>query len=71
MAAVCASWVVVCVVVVVMVVLMILCDKSLFAMAKNGVCVVGIIGARGSFISAGLFQMAKSNGSCSVSDSLC
>ncbi len=70
MAAVCATWVVVWVVVVIVVPTM-LCDRSLFAIAKNGVCVVGVIGARGSFISVGLFQMAKSKGSGSVSDSLC
>ena len=63
-----AIWVVVCVVV--MVVPMMLCDRSLFVIAKNGVCVVGVTGARGSFSIVGLLWMLMSRGSCSGSDSL-
>ncbi len=48
-----------------------LCDRSLFAIAKNGFCVIGVVGASGSFMMAGLFRMVTSRGSCSVSDSLC
>ncbi len=48
----------------------ILCDRLLFAIAKNGVCVTGVVGARGSFTIAGLFRMVISRGSCSISDSL-
>ena len=47
-----------------------LCDRSLFAMAKNGVCVVGVIGTSGSFSVMGLLWMVTSRGSCSGSDSL-
>ncbi len=32
-----------------------LCERSFFAMAKNGVCLVGVVGARGSFNIAGLW----------------
>ncbi len=55
---------------VVIVVPVILCERSLFAIAKNGVCMVGVVGARGSFSIAGLLQMVMSKGSCSGSDSL-
>ncbi len=48
----------------------ILCDKSLFEIAKNGVCMTGVTGARGSFSIAGLLQMVMSRGSCSGSDLL-
>ncbi len=61
------AWVVVWVVVDMPVML---CDRSLFAIAKNGVCVVGVIGARGSFSTAGLLWMVVLRGSCSDSDSL-
>ena len=47
-----------------------LCDRSLFEMVKNGVCVMGVAGARGSFSIAGLLRMVTSRGSCSGSDSL-
>ncbi len=63
-----AVWVVVCVVVILVPV--ILCEKSLFVMVKNGVCVIGIVGARGSFSIAGLWWMATSRVSGSGSDSL-
>ncbi len=63
-----ATWVIVWVWVVVILVPVMLCDRLLLAMAKNGFSVVG---ARGSFMVIGLFQMVKSSGSCSVSDSLC
>ena len=53
-----------------MLVPMILCDRLLFEMAKNGVCVVGVVGASGSFMIAGLFRIAMFRESCSVSDSL-
>ncbi len=70
-AAVEAAWVIVwVVVVVVMVVPVMLCDRSLFVIAKNGVCVVGVIGASGSFMMAGLFWIAISRRSCSVLVSL-
>ncbi len=49
----------------------ILCDRSLFAMAKNGIYVIGVVSVRGSFMVIGLFRMVISRGSCSVSDSLC
>ncbi len=48
-----------------------LCDRLLLAIAKNGVCTFGVVGARGSFMFIGLFRMVRSSGSCSVSDSLC
>ena len=51
--------------------LVMLCDRLLLAIAKNGVCTIGVVGARGSFTFIGLFQMARSSVSCSVSDSLC
>ncbi len=38
--------------------------------AKNGVGVMGVLGARGSFNMAGLLRIAVSRGSCSGSDSL-
>ncbi len=63
-----AVWVVVWVVV--MVVPVILCERSLFVMAKNGVCVMGVVGARGSFSVAGLLRIVISRGSCSGSDLL-
>ncbi len=50
---------------------MMLCDRLLFEIAKNGVCVTGVVGVRGSFIIAGVFRIAISRESCSVSDSLC
>ncbi len=50
---------------------MILCDRLLFAIVKNGFCVIGVIGVSGSFMMAGLFQIVMSRGSCSMSDSLC
>jgi len=46
------------------------CDRSVFVIAKNGVGVIGVSGARGSFSSAGLLQMVMSRGSSSGSDSL-
>ncbi len=49
---------------------MILCDRSFFAMAKNGVGVIGVSGASGSFSIAGLLQISVSRGSCSGSDLL-
>ncbi len=64
-----AVWVTVWVVV--MLVPTMLCDRSLFAIAKNGFCVVRVVGASGSLMMAGLFQIVTSRGSCSVSDSLC
>ncbi len=54
-----------------MLVPMMLCVRSLFAIAKNGFCVIGVAGASGSFMMAGLFRIVISRGSCSVSDSLC
>ncbi len=45
-------------------------DKSFFATAKNGVGVMGVSGARGSFSMAGLLRMIVLRGSCSGSDSL-
>src|SRR6266446_1514133 len=57
--------------VVVMLVPTMLCDRSLFAIAKNGFCVIGVVGASGSLMIAGLFQIVTFRGSCSVSDSLC
>src|SRR6266403_1905882 len=71
-AAVGAAWVTVWVVVwvVVIVVPVILCERSLFAIAKNGVIVTGVVGARGSFNIVGLLWMVISRGSGSVSDSL-
>ncbi len=67
-----AEVVAVCVIVwvVVMVVPVMLCEKSLLAMLKNGVCVSGVDGARGSFIFIGLFRMVVFSGSCSVSELL-
>ncbi len=56
--------------VVVMVVPVMLCEKSLLVMLKNGVCVSGVGGARGSFTFIGLFQIVISSGSCSVSELL-
>ncbi len=61
-------WVVVWVVVIVVPVM--LCERSLFAMAKNGVYVVGVVGARGSFSIAGLWWIVTSRVSGSGSDSL-
>ena len=63
----------VCVIVwvVVMLVPVMLCEKSLLAMLKNGVCMSGVAGARGSFMFIGLFRMVMSSGSCSGSESLC
>ena len=68
-----AIWVAIWVVVWVVVILVptMLCDRSLFVTAKNGFCVIGVVGASGSFMIAGLFRMVISRGSCSVSDSLC
>ncbi len=66
-----AVWVTVWVVVIVMLVPTMLCDRSLFAIAKNGFCVVRVVGASGSLMMAGLFQIVTFRGSCSVSDSLC
>ena len=63
-----AVWVTVWVVVIVVPV--ILRERSLLAMLKNGVCVSGVAGARGSFIFIGLFRIVMSSGSCSVSESL-
>ena len=54
-----------------MLVPMMLCDRLLFEMAKNGVCITGVVGASGSFVMAGLFRMVISRESCSVSDLLC
>ena len=67
-----AEAVAVCVIVwvVVIVVPVMLCEKSLLAILKNGVCVSGVNGARGSFMFTGLFQIVVSSGSCSVSESL-
>ncbi len=48
----------------------ILCDRSFFAIAKNGVCVTGVVGVRGSFSIVGLLRIVISRGSCSGSDSL-
>ncbi len=48
-----------------------LCDRLLLAIAKNGVCSTGVVNARGSFMVMGLFWMVRSSGSCSMSDSLC
>ncbi len=48
-----------------------LCEKSLLAILKNGVCVSGVDGTRGSLMFIGLFRMVISSGSCSVSESLC
>ena len=53
-----------------MVVIVSICDKSFFATVKNGVGVMGVSGARGSFSIAGLLQMAVSRRSCSGSDLL-
>ena len=53
-----------------MVVIVSCCDRSFFAMAKNGVGVIGVSSASSSFSSAGLLQMVMSRGSCSGSDSL-
>ena len=53
-----------------MVVMVNICDKSFFMTAKNGVGVIGVSGARGSFSIAGVLQVATSRGSCSGSDSL-
>ena len=53
-----------------MVVIVSCCDRLFFAMAKNGVGVIGVSGARGSFSNAGLLWMAVLRGSCSGSDSL-
>ena len=68
-----AEAVAICVIVrvVVMVVPVMLCERSLFAMLKNGVWVSGVGGARGSLMFTGLFRMVMSSGSCSVSESLC
>ena len=55
---------------VVIVVPMILCNRLLFDMAGNGVCVMGVIGARGSFSMVGLLWIVISRGSCSGSDLL-
>ena len=63
-----AVWVVVWVVVIVVPVM--LCEKSLFAIAKNGFCVVGVVGARGFFSIAGLWQIAMLRASGSGSNSL-
>ena len=70
-AAVAVACIMVWVWVVVILVLVILCDRSLLAIAKNGVCASGVLGVRGSFMTAGLFRMVMSSGSCSVSDLLC
>ncbi len=51
--------------------LVMLCDRLLLAIAKNGFCTIGVVGTRGSFMVIGLFRMVKSSGSGSVSDSLC
>ncbi len=51
-------------------VVMINCERSLFAIAKNGVRELGVSGASGSFISAGLIWIVTSKVSFSVSDSL-
>src|SRR6266446_8496315 len=65
------AWVIVWVVVwVVIVVPVMLCEKSLFAIAKNGVEVAGVTDAEGSFSVVGLLRMVMSRGSGSVSDSL-
>ena len=53
-----------------MVVIVKICDKSFFATAKNGVGVIGVSGASGSFNIAGLLRMVIPRGSCSSSDSL-
>ncbi len=67
-----AADVTVCVIVwvVVILVLVMLCERLLLAILKNGICMSGVIGARGSFMFIGLFRMVMSSGSCSVSDSL-
>ncbi len=64
------AWVAIWVVVWVVVVIVNICDKSFFATAKNGVGMMGVSGARGSFSMAGLLWMTVSRGSCSGSDSL-
>src|SRR6266478_6515484 len=63
-----AVWVIVWVVV--MVVPVIVCERSLLAILKNGVWVSGVDGARGSLTFTGLFRIATFKGSCSVSESL-
>src|SRR6266436_5793044 len=65
-AAVDAVWVMVWVCVVVMLVPVMLCDRLLLVIVKNGVCATGVVRARGSFMFMGLFRMVRSNGSCSV-----
>ncbi len=47
-----------------------LCDRSLFEIAKNGLCLMGVAGARGSFSRVGLLRIVISRGSCSDSDLL-
>ncbi len=54
-----------------MLVPVILCDRLLLAIAKNGVCTTGVTGARGSFMFMGVFLMVRSSRSCSISDLLC
>ena len=49
---------------------MVNCERSLFAIVKNGVREVGVSGASGSFSNAGLLQIVMSRGSFSVSDLL-
>ena len=53
-----------------MVVIVSCCDRSFFAMAKNGVGVIGVSSASSSFSSAGLLQMVTFKGSFSVSELL-
>ncbi len=54
-AAVAIACIVVCVWVVVILVPVMLCDRSLLVIVKNGVCTTGVTGARGSFMFMGVF----------------
>ncbi len=53
-----------------MVVIVSICDRLFFATAKNGMGVMGVSGASGSFKSVGLLQIVSFRGSFSSSDSL-